>query len=333
MLCRGHLQAQGVMDSLPLPIVVIDAEFRVTIANPAFLDSFGVTQAETQGQSLFVLGNGRWNTPELRHLLTKIIPDATAVVDFQVSLDVPGASARTMAVSARRLETPGQRGHEILVTFEDVTERGSGDATKDILLSEMRHRMRNMMSVVRALASQTRAAGRTGEEYRDALLGRLTALAEAQEASLNGGDETDLADLLHRRLEPMGAGRIHLDGGPKLCLASAQVLPFSMILYELATNSLKHGAISEPGGEVRIGWEIMANGMGPMLRLTWRESGGPLVRRPRRRGFGTQLIELCAATSLQGGAELDFDPDGLRATLTMPIQAARLAANGGAAPD
>lgn len=319
MLCDGHVQAQGVMDTLHVPVVILDAGFHVTATNPAFLAAFGVTAGETHGRPLFALGNGQWDIPELRRLLIEVIPNATAVLDFRVSHDFLGIGPRTMLVGARRMEAPGRHGREILVTFEDVTERGRADAAKDLLLGEMRHRMRNLMGIIRALASQTRSAGRSAEEYRDALLGRLDAVTLAQEASLAAGEETELAGFITRTLEALGGGRLRLEEGPPARLSAAQVLPFSLILHELATNSLKHGALSAPAGEVRIAWEILADGSGPMLRLIWRETGGPRVRPPRKPGFGTQLISHSAANSLRGKAEFDYAPEGLTVTLTLTL--------------
>lgn len=187
LLCQGHVQAQAVVDTLPIPVIVLDREFRVGAANPAFLATFRVTREATQGHSLFDLGNGQWNLPELRRLLTEVIPNAAAVHDFKVTHDFPGIGPRTMLVSARRMEAKGRHAGEILVRFEDMTERGRADAAKELLLGEARHRMRNLLGIIRALASQTRAAGRSGEEYRDALMGRLDAVAHAQEASLTDG--------------------------------------------------------------------------------------------------------------------------------------------------
>jgi two-component sensor histidine kinase len=321
MLRSGHVQAQGVVDTLDLPLVVLDHDFRVGAANPAFLDAFGVERDDTIGQSLFALGNGQWDIPDLRRLLADVVPKAASVIDYSVTHDFPGIGRRSVLVSARRLAPPGGHGRDVLVTFEDVTERNRVDAERDVLLSETRHRMRNLLAVVRALAGQTRAAGRTGEEYRDAFLGRLEALARAQDVSLAGGPVTDLADLVGRALEPIGAGRLLVEPGPAVRLAAGQVLPLGLILHELATNALKHGALSTPGGVVRVAWDVPAPVDGAkLLLLDWREEGGPPVAPPARRGFGTRLIEFSAGTDLGGGAELRFEPGGLHARISVPLR-------------
>ncbi|MBL6082349.1 PAS domain-containing protein [Belnapia sp. T18] len=320
MLRSGHVQAQGVVDSLDLPLVVLDEDLRVTAANPAFLDAFRVERDETIGERLFALGNGQWNIPELRALMADVIPKAAAVIDYKVTHDFQGIGRRTMLVGARRMVHPGGHGKDVLVTFEDVTDRGRAEAEKDVLLAETRHRMRNLLSVVRALAGQTRTAGRTGEEYRDAFLGRLEALIRAQDASLSGGSAADLADLVGRTLEPVGAGRARVEPGPAVRLAAAQVLPLGLILHELATNALKHGALSVPEGIVRVAWDIPAQADGAtLLLLDWREEGGPPVAPPTTRGFGTRLIEYSARTDLEGKAELRFELGGLHVQISVPL--------------
>ncbi|WP_376100712.1 HWE histidine kinase domain-containing protein (plasmid) [Roseomonas sp. CCTCC AB2023176] len=280
MLCSGHVQAQGVIDTLDVPLVVLDQGFCVGAANPAFLDAFGIERDETIGQNLFGLGNGQWDIADLRTLLADVVPKAAAVIDYRVTHDFPGIGRRTVLVGARRLAPPGGHGKDVLVTFEDVTERDRADAEMDVLLSETRHRMRNLLAVVRALAGQTWTEGRTGEEYRDAFLGRLEVLVRAQDASLAGGSAADLADLVGRTLEPIGADRARVEPGPAVRLAAAQVLPLGLILHELTTNALKHGALSAPGGTVKVIWDVQTAADGATLVLDWREEG---ARRWRRR--------------------------------------------------
>jgi PAS domain S-box-containing protein len=321
MLRSGHVQAQGVVDTLDLPLIVLDHDLRIAAANPAFLDVFGVERDDTIGQNLFELGHGQWDIPELRMLIAEVVPKSAAVIDYRVTHDFRGIGRRTFLFSARRLAPPGGHGKDILVTFEDVTERNRADEEKDVLLAETRHRMRNQLAVVRALARQTRAAGRTGEEYRDAFLGRLEALARAQDVSLAGGPATDLAEVVSRALEPIAAGRLRVEPGPTVRLARAQVLPLGLILHELATNALKHGALSAPGGAVRVTWDTPAGADGAkLLLLDWHEEGGPPVAPPGRRGFGTRLIEFSAGTDLGGGAELHFEPGGLHARISVPLR-------------
>jgi two-component sensor histidine kinase len=176
---------------------------------------------------------------------------------------------------------------------------------------------------VQALARQTEAAGRSGEAYRDAFLGRLGTLARAHELAFEAEASTDLGELVAGTLAPYAAdpARFAVEAEPRVILARGQVTPVCLILHELATNAVKHGALSSPDGRVRVGWrnDQEAAGGGRRLRLRWEERGGPAVRPPAGRGFGTRLVEAAAAHELHGQAELTFAPEGLRAEIAFPL--------------
>jgi two-component sensor histidine kinase len=104
-----------------------------------------------------------------------------------------------------------------------------------------------------------------------------------------------------------------------VALATTQVLPLGLILHELATNAVKHGALSVPDGHVRVGWVLEDADDGRRLRLRWEERGGPRVTPPATRGFGTRLIEFAAARDLGGRGELTFAPEGLGGEIVVPL--------------
>jgi len=169
LLRSSHVQSQGIVDTLQEPLIVLDRSFCVVNANPAFLRTFEAKRDDVLGQNLFQLGNGQWDIRELRELLADVVPKARAVVDYQVTHDFPEIGRRTMLLTARRLQHPDENSTEMLLVFEDVTNQHHEDAAKDLLLAETRHRMKNLMAVLRAVASQTGTEGRTAEEYREAL--------------------------------------------------------------------------------------------------------------------------------------------------------------------
>ena len=158
--------------------------------------------------------------------------------------------------------------------------------------------MKNLLAMVQALARQTEAEGRSGEQYRDAFLGRLEALARAHELAF-GTESVDLAALVGGVLEPYaaGTGRSRSRPGRRWRWRGGRSA-LALMLHELATNAVKHGALSAPAGRVRVGWEVEeAEGGGRRLRLRWEERGGPRVGPPVSRGFGTRLIEFARRTS------------------------------------
>jgi two-component sensor histidine kinase len=322
-LLRGeHVQAQGIVDTLGTPLLVLDRDLRVVTANRTFFQTFQVSREETVGRLFYELGDGQWDIPDLRLLLEAVIPRSAAVEGYEVEHEFPHLGRRTMLLDARKLFHPDGTGTTLLLAIEDATERRQREQEKDLLLGELRHRVKNLLALVQALARQTEAAGRSGEAYRDDFLGRFDALVRAHDLTAFGQAGADLQGLVERTLEPYAAdpAAVTVEPGPAVRLASAQVLPLGLILHELATNAVKHGALSAPGGRVRLAWAVEEEADGaPQLRLCWKERGGPEVAPPVTRGFGARFIELAAAGELGGRAELTFAPEGLQAEIVVPL--------------
>jgi two-component sensor histidine kinase len=320
LLRSEHVQAQGIVDTLEEPLLVVDQAGCIITGNRGFFETFKVGRDDTVGRSLFALGDGQWDIPELRRLLSDIIPKSAAIIAYEVNADFPTIGRRTMCVSARRLVHPDNNSTSILVLFEDATERRRGDAEKDILLAETRHRMRNLLSIVRAIATQTTAEGRSGEEYRDAFLGRFQAVIRAEDLALDGGAGGNLAALIEQALGPASPERRRIDPGPPVTLKRFQVVPVSLILHELVANALKYGALSAAGGFVHLAWNVANEGGKSVLHLNWREENGPPVTPPTRSGFGSRLIQFSAEQGLRGTAELNYAPTGLTVDVTAPLE-------------
>jgi two-component sensor histidine kinase len=320
LLRSGHVQAQGIVDTLGEPLLVLDQTCCVVSGSRAFFEKFLLERDDTIGRSLFDVGGGQWDIPELRRLLSEVVPKLVAVIGYEVNAVFPPLGRRTMLVSARRLIHPDNISTNMLVTFDDVSDTRRVDAEKDILLAETRHRMKNLLGVVRAIATQTEVQGRSGQEYRDTFLGRFEAVLHAEDLSLASNEETDLAALIERALVPAGADRCHIVPGPSITLKAGQVVPISMILHELVTNASKYGALSARDGTVHVTWRVAAEAGRNALILDWREENGPPVTPPTQSGFGTRLIEFSAERSLGGGAELTFEPAGLRVRVTAPLE-------------
>lgn len=319
LLRTSHVQAQGIVDTLDDPLVVLDQNLCVISANPAFFEHFRVERDSTLGLSLFALGNGQWDISELRRLLGEVIPRAQAVIGFEVNHDFPSIGPRTVLVSARRLAHPDNNSTSLLVVFSDVTEARQASAETDILLAETRHRIQNLSAVVHALAYQTKVEGRSAQEYRDVFLGRLEAFFSAKDMiNQSGAAGIELAALVDEALDSIDRSQIAITPGPSLRLESEQVRPLCMILHELTTNALKYGALSIPEGVVHLAWDSVGDASGRNIKLDWIETNGPAVRPPASLGFGAGMIER-SARSVGGKAELRFEPGGLNARIVLPI--------------
>jgi len=170
-----------------------------------------------------------------------------------------------------------------------------------LLAREIRHRTKNILAVVEGIADRTLQGETELSAAREALLGRLAALRRADEHLINPStEETSLSYLVHSELEPF-AGRFDVKG-IDVVLDRRTAQNFSLVLHELATNASKYGALSNSVGRIELAWARHDSG----LKFVWNEMGGPQVKLPARRGFGTTLIR-----SALGPAALRYDPAGL----------------------
>lgn len=197
----------------------------------------------------------------------------------------------------------------------DVTRRKEDERRIRFLLNEVKHRVGNLLSVAQAILRQTAANCETVEEVVDRYGQRLRALGGSHQLLVREGPRrADMREVIESQLGHHEAARFVIEG-PRVRLDDAAVLHVGMALHELATNAAKYGALSVPGGMVRIAWTVEDG----RCRLSWREMGGPPVRPSERRGFGREVIEWAAAQAVNGEVTLDMAHDGVRWTLDFPL--------------
>jgi len=191
------------------------------------------------------------------------------------------------------------------------------NASLELLVRELQHRIRNLLTVVQCFVNSTEAS--TADDYRFALMARIANLSDAYSLIENARENrVSLAELLDRTLKPHVTflrDRI-LVAGPDIVLEPRLALSLHMIFHELATNASKHGALAHTYGAVEVLWDVRSDGEDHALAVQWREHGGPEVRKPRHKGFGLRLI-----SKVLSGAqiEMDFAPAGLLCRLLVEI--------------
>ena len=198
----AHVQAQGIVDTVREPLLVLTRDLCVEAASRSFYDVFQVGREETIGRHLYELGNGQWDIPDLRLLLEKVIPRSRGVEGYEVEHVFPHLGRRVMLLNARKLFHPDSNSQTLLLAIEDVTDIRQHEDNQSIRMGELQHRMKNLLAMVSALARQTRTAGRSADEYRDTFLGRFSALVHAHEMAFQQTDSADLATLILPLLEP-----------------------------------------------------------------------------------------------------------------------------------
>ena len=183
-----------------------------------------------------------------------------------------------------------------------------------LLAQELGHRIKNLLSIVQAIASQTLDRASVDPGVRRAFDDRLVALARAHELlNSESWKAVQLDQLVAASTSPFENGARFVVDGPSILLPPRKAIAIALALHELATNALKYGALSQAGGRVDISWH---HGAG--LNLDWVESGGPSVKPPERSGFGTRLLQRNLAIELGGTVTLDYASDGLKCQICAP---------------
>jgi two-component sensor histidine kinase len=186
-------------------------------------------------------------------------------------------------------------------------------AQQHLLAREVDHRARNSLAVIQSIVSMMPPT--SGAGVAKIIEGRIRAMARAHtllsEARWEGAD---LARLMNEELEPFRAGDRIRVSGPAVAIHPTVAQNFALAVHELATNAAKYGALSAPGGALSVSWGLDEQA----LKLVWIETGGPPLRKPERMGFGTKVIEASIKRQLGGNVVKEWDPAGLRATISIP---------------
>jgi two-component sensor histidine kinase/putative methionine-R-sulfoxide reductase with GAF domain len=194
----------------------------------------------------------------------------------------------------------------------------SAESRLAIANRELGHRLKNLLTMVMAITSQTLRGDKTRAES-DVLQHRLEALGAAHKVLIQQqSPEASISAIAANVLGTIGQlDRVAIDG-PEVSLGPRTALACSLVLHELGTNALKYGALSREGGRVRLSWAVDEDGAEPTLSLRWQEAGGPTVTTPKRLSFGTRLIRM----GLLGSGEtlIDYDPDGVQVQLSAPLK-------------
>jgi two-component sensor histidine kinase/CheY-like chemotaxis protein len=251
----------------------------------------------------------------------EIIPNAATT-----PIAVSPRSAQEAALSAENnslrllLEQAGIDAKTLLAQAGiDAREREAADKLQKLILGELHHRIKNTLATVSAIASQSFRAATSIEHGQKAMEGRLIALGRAHDLLMQvSWSNASLTHTFSGATEPyesQGARRFYFNG-PDIRITSGAVIALAMTFNELCTNTTKFGALSNPAGRVEIAWTI--DEMKQRLRIVWTERGGPAVEPPRRRSFGTRMME-SLGQQLNGRVHLAYEPSGFVYSLDVPL--------------
>lgn len=249
--------------------------------------------------------------------------DAEGRHDIEFRTALPDGNERWILDRGQTFHEPTaerNQGTRVLGTMLDITERKNAESHQKLLLAELDHRVKNILANVLAIASLSSKHASSVKIFVDALRGRIQSMATAHDLlRLSNWTGADFENLARESLRPFlsSEGNIKIEGmGARLNPKAAQCL--ALVLHELATNAVKHGALSQPDGSVLISCEKLGNGRPGKLRFEWRESGAPPVSSPRGEGFGLTALR-AAAYEASAEANIAFEPGGLVYTLEGPL--------------
>lgn len=211
---------------------------------------------------------------------------------------------------------------EAVVRRQDIVvqEKSTTSQRQDVLIAELNHRVKNILSLISSLVTQAADTAPPLNEFVKSVQGRIAALAKAHDQAITGGAQgIPLSELVAAEVAPWVADRSSKwsVAGPSVGLNAAAAQTIALVLHELATNSAKYGAFGTEGGKLDVTWSRLSEGE---LELSWREHVAKLITPPTTKGFGTTVIERTVPFDLGGRAMIEFRKNGLQAVFVIPAK-------------
>jgi PAS domain S-box-containing protein len=313
--------SQLILDNAADAIFLLDSAGRTTVANPAAEEMFGWSGAELHGKKLHDVIHYRRPDgspfPMSECPLGHVFSTGESLKLHEDTFFHKDGSPIPVACSNAAIQRGGETVGGVLIV-RDVSGRREAEERLQLLMGELEHRVRNTLAVVQGLVRQS-LAGDDINIAREKVEARLSALAASHQILTSVGWTTaSVRSIVHAAISPLCPKERLTSAGPEAELAPHAALSLSLCLHELATNATKYGALANASGVIEVSWVILASPV-DTLHMVWEESGGPPVRSPGKKGFGSRLIERSARADLGGSARLEFKPEGLRCELDFPL--------------
>jgi PAS domain S-box-containing protein len=249
---------------------------------------------------------------KLLHRFTRFYDDERPIeMEFRVAENA--AQGLWLSDRSKVVTSSSGKPQRIVGTFLDISMRKEAEEHQTLLMGELDHRVKNVLANVLAIARLSSAGATSVAPYVSALQGRLQSMSAAHDL-LRQCDwrGADLHRLVSVTLEPFSANAKNIAiEGDAVMLPARTAQSLALVLHELTTNAVKHGALSSAQGRVSISWRSSDTaGDVPRFWLSWKENGGPRVVEPKQRGFGLTVLK-SAASELGGSANLTFEDDGI----------------------
>jgi len=252
--------------------------------------------------------------------LQRAVRSGEATTSFEGKLARTDGSRVDVLVSATPLLDEAGKPRGGIAALVDISERKEAEARQQVLLYELQHRVKNILATIGALATRMLRSGGSLENFSEAFLGRLRAMASTHDllsqANWAGADLKELAESVLRGQTPSTAA-VSFEG-PDVLLTPNTASSLGMVFYELATNAAKYGALSNPKGHIEVSWRTV-HASPARLSIEWREIDGPAAPEKLPDGFGTSFIKRSVEYEMQGSAVAEPSLTGLRWRIEFPV--------------
>jgi PAS domain S-box-containing protein len=316
---QANLWLSAALNNMAHGLSLFDKDQRLILCNERYAEMYGLAPEQTK------LGT------TLRSILNACVPFRDTRIDIDADIERRMQAIRDSQpmyteyklydgrVIAVNLQ-PMPDG-ECVAVHQDVTERKRADERQKLLMSELDHRVKNVLARVAAMAKMTKYG--EPSELPQALERRLESMADAHAMlSQSRWQGVSLAELVRRQLAPYTTKENAVISGPDVTLPAAATQDVAMVLQELVTNALKYGSLSTLRGRVSVRWERRqcADSL-ERLVIAWRETGGPPTKVPGQPSYGTRLIRNLIPHELGGTVDLVFALEGVRCDIEIPLEA------------
>jgi PAS domain S-box-containing protein len=301
----------------PLPVSLFDDREQILAISQSWLEQSGYLREELPRLEDWMIRAYGERSGEVLERLRRVIIISTKPEARSAELMIRTKDGRerlwSFVSSPLTIQSGGRR--LFVCIAQDVTDQRAHEEQVHLLMREINHRAKNMLSLVQAIARQT--AARDPEDFIERFTERIQALAANQDLLVqNEWQGVDIEDLVRAQLAHFAdlvGSRITVHGSHvRLNAAAAQAI--GLALHELATNAGKYGALSVDAGRVEVCWRLD----GDVFAMTWSERNGPPVGPPKRRGFGSTVVISIVKQTIDGEAQLDYVPSGVVWNLTCP---------------
>lgn len=318
-------ELRSLLEVVPVGIAIArDPEARQVEVNPHGAALLGldagrvVSDGEHHSRYQLIRQNDS-KLPLPEYPLLRVLETGERLADFEGRIRRPDGSEIEVAMTAAPIRDPDGKVRGGVSVFADITPTKAAERQQRLLVQALQHRVRNILSTVRAMARETRASSKSLDDFFQRFEGRLDALATAETiVARTAQGRVDLEELVAEALPPAIHQGVHV-AGPTVALMPRAAQMMALVLNELTTNALKFGALSVPEGRVRITWSTANGDGGRRLRFDWQESGLRTPPTGGERGFGLDLIETGLPYELGGTAEVTFGEQGLACTIEIPL--------------